>query len=151
MTPQADTEGYNELVTLFQTGANLELDYFGLEAVDAGVRAILGNNGAEDPGLFIMKAFEDGFGDQILLSQDVCFHTCYHSNNPPGLGYDALQSRYLDEMRAVGVTEEQIYQMTVVNPQRLFTIVPEPGTLSLLIMASLGLVAFGFRRHKRSK
>ncbi len=118
--PQTDTYSYNQLVSLFETGAYLELDYFGLEVADAGIGSKLTSGGADDPGLFITKAFQDGFGDQLLLSQDVCLQGCYHSHSPPGLGYDALQNVYLDEMRAVGVTEQQIYQMTVVNPQRVY-------------------------------
>jgi phosphotriesterase-related protein len=62
----------------------------------------------------------EGFLDRILLSGDVCQKTHLHAYG--GKGYDHVQVRFLPLLRQHGVSEEEIYTMTVLNPARLLDV-----------------------------
>ena len=69
----------------------------------------------------IAGIFEDGFGEQVLLSQDVCFKTRLASYGGPGYGHII---KYVTEwMRVLGITAEQIDDMIVTNPRRILQFV----------------------------
>ena len=60
-----------------------------------------------------------GWAHRLLLSQDVCHRS--HLKAYGGNGYDYLLSRFLPTLRAAGVDEGSIEQMTVHNPRRLLS------------------------------
>ena len=69
----------------------------------------------------IPKLIEEGYGDRILLSQDVCNKT--HLKRYGGNGYSFILERVLPTLRRRGVTEEQINGLIVDNPRRILTFV----------------------------
>ena len=61
-----------------------------------------------------------GHADRVFLSQDVCHNQqlrCYEGN-----GYTYLQETFLPRLRAAGVSEAEIRQVTVENPRRILAI-----------------------------
>ena len=69
----------------------------------------------------IPKLIEEGYGDRILLSQDVCNKT--HLKRYGGNGYSFILERVLPTLRRKGVPEEQIKGLIVDNPRRVLTFV----------------------------
>ena len=69
----------------------------------------------------IPKLIEAGYGDRILLSQDVCIKV--HLKRYGGNGYAFIFERVLPVLRNRGVTEEQINKLMVDNPRRILTFV----------------------------
>ena len=68
----------------------------------------------------ILEMLSRGYGDRILLSQDVCDNsqlTFYGGN-----GYAYLARHFLPRLRDRGVGEAEIRAMTVDNPRRILTI-----------------------------
>jgi phosphotriesterase-related protein len=62
----------------------------------------------------------EGFVEQVLLSHDICFRSELKTFG--GRGYDDIPSRFVPALREAGLSEQEIEQMTVRNPQRLLTI-----------------------------
>lgn len=101
-------------LALLERGANIEFDFLGMrfgpvdEAIEPRVIGILGELVAR------------GHAGHLLLSQDVC-HTqqlhCFGGN-----GYTYIQETFLPRLRAAGVPEEAITQMTVDNPRRVLSL-----------------------------
>jgi predicted metal-dependent phosphotriesterase family hydrolase len=68
-----------------------------------------------------VKAIIDaGFGDRLLISQDVCFP--HQLEWFGGLGYGHLLRRFVPMLRDAGVTEPQIETLLVANPARVLSI-----------------------------
>ena len=67
----------------------------------------------------VPKLIEAGYGDRILLSQDV--YTKIDLKTYGGTGYTFILEKFLPFLRAQGVTEEQIHTLVVENPQRILT------------------------------
>jgi predicted metal-dependent phosphotriesterase family hydrolase len=63
----------------------------------------------------------EGYLNQIVLSGDVCQKT--HLTAYGGKGYAHVLRRFLPLLRADGLLEQAIHQMTVVNPARMLDIV----------------------------
>ncbi len=75
---------------------------------------------------FTLHLMEAGYGAQILLSHDAGW---YDVGSPEGKpqpdgvrGYTALVDRFIPALRARGVSEAEIRQLTVTNPARAFGI-----------------------------
>lgn len=64
---------------------------------------------------FILAMIRKGHAGRLLLSQDVCNRT--HLVNGGGTGYAYIPTTFLDLLRAEGVDEDTLHQLTVVNPQ----------------------------------
>jgi predicted metal-dependent phosphotriesterase family hydrolase len=62
----------------------------------------------------------EGHLSQVLLSSDFCFKTQLAAYG--GKGYAHVLNRFLPLLREEGVSEEQIYQMTVVNPMHALAV-----------------------------
>jgi phosphotriesterase-related protein len=98
---------------LLERGVYLQFDLFGEviprlgrihdAEVIAGIRALI----------------EAGYGDRILVSQDVCTKTQLKKYG--GMGFSYVMEFVLPEMRRLGVTEEQIYKIMVDNPRHILT------------------------------
>jgi phosphotriesterase-related protein len=65
----------------------------------------------------MVELLRQGYASQLLLSCDVCRKSYWHAYG--GIGYDYCLSRYLPQLRAAGVSEEEIHLMVVENPRRL--------------------------------
>jgi len=68
----------------------------------------------------LLELLSRGHADRVLLSQDVCHDSQLKAYE--GNGYVYLQEAFLPRLRAAGVSEAEIEQMTVANPRRLLTI-----------------------------
>jgi predicted metal-dependent phosphotriesterase family hydrolase len=64
----------------------------------------------------VRRLIADGHLHQLLLSGDVCMKS--HLRAYGGKGYGHVQREFLPILRRQGVSEEQIFQMTVANPAR---------------------------------
>lgn len=96
-------------------GVFLELDY-GLEFLPTVGPTSSRQSALLDALASLIKA---GHADQLLLSNDVC--TKLQFKRYGGAGLTWLQDFVLPQLRARGVTEAQIDQITVINPRRLLT------------------------------
>ncbi|MDQ3691934.1 MAG: phosphotriesterase-related protein [Chloroflexota bacterium] len=94
-------------------GANLQFDFLGHRF---GVEESLEPRLVET----IVELLERGFGEQMLLSQDVCHNRQLKANG--GFGYVYLQQHFLPTLRTAAVGEGEIRQMTIDNPARILTI-----------------------------
>lgn len=73
----------------------------------------------------VVALVRSGYGDRVLLSHDVC--TRFQQARYGGNGFTYIALEVLPYLRRHGVTEAQIGQLLIGNPQRLLTLVaPEP-------------------------
>lgn len=72
----------------------------------------------------IVELVKAGYADRILLSQDVSAKTRLKAFG--GTGYSYLEESFLPYLKRLGLTEAQVTQIVVNNPQRLLTFVA-PG------------------------
>jgi phosphotriesterase-related protein len=75
---------------------------------------------------YTLQLVEDGYADQILLSHDAGW---YEVGSPDGVpqpngvrGFTALMDKFIPALRARGLSETDIGQLTVINPARAFGI-----------------------------
>lgn len=73
----------------------------------------------------VLELISAGHLDQTMLSLDICMKS--HLSTFGGKGYAYLQRTFLPQLKAAGVTDEQAYAMTVVNPQRALSRRVEAG------------------------
>ncbi len=67
----------------------------------------------------IIELIEDGYLNQILISQDVFYKISLSRYG--GFGYDYILKTILPIMRSKGLTDEQIHTITAENPKRFLT------------------------------
>jgi phosphotriesterase-related protein len=67
----------------------------------------------------ILALIQAGYGDRILVSQDVC--TKIQLKKYGGMGFSYVMEFVLPEMRRLGITQEQIHKIMVENPRRILT------------------------------
>jgi phosphotriesterase-related protein len=102
-------------VALAKRGCYIEFDTFGLEIWDS-LRNQL--NGKEDAPATIKALIAEGCLDKILISQDFACQLCYVKNG--GYGYAHILKNVVPQLKAAGITDEQIRTILVENPKRLF-------------------------------
>jgi len=100
---------------LAQTGCFLEYDLFGWEGYHFIPTVDLPND--NDRINEIMLLIDQGYLDQILISQDICFRSSLRSYG--GHGYAHILRDVIPVMLAKGMTEDQIHTIVVENPRRL--------------------------------
>lgn len=100
-------------LAILDRGANLEFDFLGHR---------FAQEEAAEPRLveLIVELLERGYGEQLLLSQDVCHNAQLKANG--GFGYVYLQQHFLPTLRTAAVGEGEIRQMTIDNPRRILTL-----------------------------
>jgi len=100
-------------LAVLAAGANLQFDFLGHRFL---------TEEALEPRLVetIVELLERGFGEQLMLSQDVCHNRQLKANG--GFGYVYLQQHFLPTLRTAAVGEGEIRQMTIDNPARILTI-----------------------------
>lgn len=104
---------------VLQQGSYLQFDLLG-EAPH-----ILSEVPDHDVAVAIIELLREGYGKQILLSQDVCLKTKLKAYG--GTGYSFIAEQFIPYLRRLGATDEQINLMVVENPKRLLTFVkPRP-------------------------
>ena len=69
----------------------------------------------------IMQLINQGYLNQILISQDIC--TKHRLRQYGGHGYDHILRNMVPVMRVKGMSDEQIHMLLVENPQRLLRFV----------------------------
>ena len=67
----------------------------------------------------IVELIKAGYGDRILLSQDVCHKI--ELKKYGGTGYSYVLEFVVPELTRLGVTAEQIHSILVENPRRVLT------------------------------
>lgn len=104
-----DRIGAHHLMPIAEKGVYLEVDNIGyLDYQPEWVRA---DN--------VAALVKEGFGDRVLLSEDIC--TLKHLKYLGGKGYGYLLEVFVPLLKERGITDEQIHQMLVVNPARVFS------------------------------
>ena len=104
-----DRIGVKNLLPIAEKGVYLEVDNIGyLDYQPEWVRA---DN--------VAALVQEGFTDQVLLSEDICMLN--HLKYTGGKGYGYLLETFVPMLRERGVTVEQIHQIMVVNPARAFS------------------------------
>jgi phosphotriesterase-related protein len=105
-----DLDYYHKLL---DEGAFLQFDLFGWEQSGAGLLPDAQRCQR------VAKLVTEGFADRVLLSTDTCRLSQLHRFG--GRGFDYLFTHVLPGLRDMGVGEEHIRQMTVINPARILT------------------------------
>ena len=102
---------YLEIV---RRGAHLEFDFLGMSF------SAVERHGEGRVVELLQELLARGHADRVLLSQDVCHDS--QLKRYDGNGYVYLQETFLPRLRAAGVSDAEIDQMTIANPRRLLTI-----------------------------
>jgi len=110
-------DSYPELdhwMRIVERGASMECDFLGMSFTP---QERLGEARLIP---LLLEMLARGHADRVLLSQDVCHNQ--QLRRYEGNGYTYLQEAFLPRLRAAGVGEAEIHQITVENPRRLLTI-----------------------------
>jgi len=73
----------------------------------------------------VRAAFDEGWGDRLILAQDVCLKSQLHAFG--GRGYDHLLTGIAPALRVAGLPEQAIVGLLVDHPRRVL-VGGEPGT-----------------------
>ncbi|MBB3933402.1 phosphotriesterase-related protein [Kaistia hirudinis] len=97
-------------------GAFLEYDMVGMDFwyADQGVQCPSDDENARG----IKALIDAGFGDRVLVSQDVFLKIML--TNYGGFGYAYIQKHFLPRLKRHGVTDPQVQALMVDNPRRVF-------------------------------
>lgn len=74
----------------------------------------------QERAIAIARLVEDGYGDRILLPQDVCHKTDLRRFG--GVGYGHVMRTFRTHLREAGLDEATVARMLVDNPRRLLTV-----------------------------
>jgi predicted metal-dependent phosphotriesterase family hydrolase len=96
---------------IIRRGASLEFDFLGMSFTPM--------ERSGEPRIIDLarELIERGHADRLLLSQDVCHNSQLKAYG--GSGYVYLIEVFLPRLRAAGIPDEAIHQMTVLNPARI--------------------------------
>ncbi|MFO7671325.1 MAG: hypothetical protein R6W31_16825, partial [Bacteroidales bacterium] len=105
-------ERVEDFVTYAQRGCYVEFDMLGKEILwpYPGILDLPGT---------IKALINRGFIERILISQDIYITDLYVKNG--GYGYAHILNNLLPQLKASGITDEQIHTILVENPKRLLT------------------------------
>ena len=116
-----DSEDLDYLRELMDAGATIGMDRFGMEHVlpdEARVRTVL-------------ALLSQGYADHMVLSHDAAFFSrvtppSWRAANAPRWHMANISERIIPFLLGGGATDEDIYQLMIVNPARLLS--PSAGT-----------------------
>ncbi len=113
-----DSTDTDYLKKLMDLGSTVGCDRFGLYSEDFAT--------LDQRVDTIARLCADGYADRIVISHDSICHLDWitddmPSSGVPGWGLTHISDTVLPTMRAKGVTNEQIHQMMVGNPARIFS------------------------------
>lgn len=103
-----DRQGVRHLLPIAERGVYLEVDNIGY--LDYQPEEVRADN--------VAALVKEGFGDRILLSEDIC--TLEHLAYRGGKGYGYLLEVFVPLLRQRGLRDEEIEQLLVHNPARAF-------------------------------
>jgi len=104
-------------------GVYIQFDTLGY--TEALTRSRLGRPDDWEVAIAIAELIKAGYGERIVISQDVC--TKMQLKKHGGRGYSYILQFFLPQLRTLGVTEDQIHRIMVENPRRILTFVaPQP-------------------------
>ena len=101
-------------LALLERGASVEFDFLGMSFEPTE------KHGEARVVDLLLELLPRGYGDRILLSQDVCHNS--QLRRYEGNGYTYLQTTFLPRLRERGVSRREIDQLTMANPRRILTI-----------------------------
>ena len=110
-------EGY--LLGILERGAYVEFDDFGKEYyVDRADRNLLDGSFAYDTQrvAVLKKLVEKGYGDQLLICNDICLKSMLHAYG--GWGYDHIAKHIVPMMEDFGIFQKDIQKIICENPVR---------------------------------
>lgn len=121
MTYQLPVSARSTRARLAEMGCYLEFDHFGVDGIYPLYTTPF--QGANDSIRIseIIDLIADGYLNNILISQDVCFKI--HLSSYGGVGYTHILKTIIPLMQERGLTGEQIHTITVENPKRAYTFV----------------------------
>jgi phosphotriesterase-related protein len=109
---------HDEMRRLAETGVYLEFDLFGQESSYYQYAPIdMPNDATRIDHLTALAA--EGFGDQLLISQDICRKTCLVTWG--GWGYAHILENVVPVMRRKGMTAGEVDRILVDNPADMLT------------------------------
>jgi predicted metal-dependent phosphotriesterase family hydrolase len=101
-------------LAIVETGASVEMDFLGMSFTATE------QHGEDRTVALICELLARGHAERVLLSQDVCHNSQLVRYG--GNGYAYLANVFLPRLRAAGVSDAEIEQLTVANPRRILTI-----------------------------
>lgn len=101
-------------LALIARGASVEFDFLGMSFTPTE------QYGEGRTVELLLELLHRGHADRVLLSQDVCHNS--QLRRYEGNGYTYLQTTFLPRLRAAGVSDAEIDQLTIANPRRILTI-----------------------------
>ena len=104
-----DRVGVKNLLPIAARGVYMEVDNIGY--LDYQPEYVRADN--------VAALVKEGFVQRVLLSEDICMLN--HLKYTGGKGYGYLLETFVPLLRERSVTDEQIYQMMVVNPANAFS------------------------------
>ena len=120
------------MLEVLKTGAYIQFDLLGRPGVSLSWGPL--SSGTENPWPYyktdsgtalvayaIVKLIKEGYGDKILISQDVCEKPQLKAYG--GTGYSFILETFLPHLRTLGLSEEDINKIVVENPKRILTFV----------------------------
>lgn len=99
---------------LIRRGANVEFDFLGMSF------SAVERHGEGRVVELLLELLSRGHAERVLLSQDVCHDS--QLKRYEGNGYVYLHEVFLPRLRAAGVGDAEIDQLTIDNPRRILTI-----------------------------
>jgi phosphotriesterase-related protein len=114
MNPSGEDTDYQ--FALARRGAFIEYDMIGMDFwyADQGVQC----PSDEDNARAIMRLIDAGFGDRVLMSQDVFLKMMLTRYG--GFGYAYLQRHFFARLKRHGLGETEINALMIDNPRRVF-------------------------------
>ena len=106
------------MLELLERGVYVEFELVG-QSEALGVS--LTNQAAEA----VPRLIDAGYGESVLLTQDVCVKT--HLKHYGGPGYSYMQDTFIPHLQALGVTVGDIDRIFVENPKRVLTFADAAG------------------------
>jgi phosphotriesterase-related protein len=110
----------DDMIALARTGCHLEFDLFGQESSYYALSSVDRPHDAQRVDALTGLA-DTGFGDQLVISSDICQKVYLQRYGGPGYGH--ILDHVLPLMRRKGWTEADIRRVTHDNPVRLLTTV----------------------------
>ena len=104
-----DRIGVKHLLPIAAKGVYMEVDNIGY--LDYQPEYVRADN--------VAALVNEGFVERVLLSEDICMLN--HLKYTGGKGYGYLLETFVPLLKERGVTDEQVYQMMVVNPANAFS------------------------------
>lgn len=105
--------GLDELRSLAATGATVAIDIWGDEDAYGGKGMPTDEQRLEA----VRAAFDEGWGDRLALSQDVCLKSQLRAHGGPG--YAHLLATVVPRLRRAGLSEADLDRLFVETPRRL--------------------------------